>query len=147
MKDSKEYSKKVHKLYRSLKHKYPKPQKTTYDEPVGAIVYAIVSENISETAARSAIKRFTDYFVDWNDLRVSRAEEIVELLREDTPVTRDIASALTTTLRAVFDEYHTNGRYQPVRGQLLHANGVAGSCHTAYKKDDRVSKKQPDGSS
>ncbi len=106
MKNSKEYSQKVHKLYRSLKHKYPKPQKVIYDEPVDALVYAIVSENINGTAAQSAIKRFADYFVDWNDLRVSRAEEVVELLKEDTPVTRDIAWALTTALRAVFDKYH-----------------------------------------
>lgn len=107
MENSKEYSKKVHKLYRSLKRKYPKVQKTVYDEPVDALVYAIVSENMSETATRSALKRFADYFVDFNDLRVSRAEEIIETLGEDTPVTRDIASALTRALGEVFSEYNT----------------------------------------
>jgi len=106
MKNSKEYSKKVHKLYRSLKRKYPKVQKVTYDEPVDALVYAIISAEFSEAATQSAIKKFTDYFVDWNDLRVSRAEEIVELLGADTSVTRDIASALTNALRAVFEKYN-----------------------------------------
>lgn len=106
MKDSKECSRKVHKLYRSLKRKYPKSQKVVYDEPVDALVYAIVSENMSELAAQSAIKRFADYFIDLNDLRVSRTEEIVELLGGDTSVTRDIALALTKSLGAVFCKYH-----------------------------------------
>jgi len=97
----------VHKLYRSLKRRYPKPQKTIYNEPLDAVVYAIVSEKISESAAQATIKRFGDYFVDLNDLRVSRAEEIIELLGADTPVTRDIALTLTKALRAVFDKYNT----------------------------------------
>jgi len=106
MKDSKEYSKKVLKLYRSLKHKYPKVQKATYDEPVDALVYAIISAELSEAATQSAIKRFADYFVDWNDLRVSRTEEIIEILGADTSVTRDITSALISALRSVFEKYN-----------------------------------------
>jgi endonuclease III len=106
MKDSKEYSKKVHKLYRSLKRKYPKVQKATYDDLVDALVYAIISAELSEAATQSAIKKFADYFVDWNDLRVSRAEEIIEVLGADTSVTRDIASSLTSALRVVFEKYN-----------------------------------------
>jgi hypothetical protein len=52
------------------------------------------------------IKKLADYFVDLNDLRVSRTEEIVEMLGADTSVTRTIASTITTVLRAVFNEYH-----------------------------------------
>ena len=107
MKNSKEYSKKVQKLYCLLRREYPKVKKAVYDEPADALVYAVVSENMSETAAESALKRFTNYFVDLNDLRVSRAEEIVEMLGEDTPVTRDTASTLTRALRDIFDAYNT----------------------------------------
>lgn len=106
MKDSKEYSKKIQKLYRSLKRKYAKPQKVVYESIVDALVYSIVSENIGEAASQAAMKRFADYFVDCNDLRVSRIEEIVEILGEDTPATREIASLLTASLRAVFDKYN-----------------------------------------
>lgn len=106
MKNGKEYSQKVQKLYRSLKRKYPVVQKAIYDEPVDALVYAIISAELSEPAAQSAIKRLADYFVDWNDLRISRVEEIAELLGSDTSVARDIASALTTALRAVFGKYN-----------------------------------------
>ena len=107
MKDSKDYSRKIQKLYRLLKRKYQKPQKLVYENIVDGLVYAIVSENISEAAAQAAIKRFDGYFVDWNDLRVSRVEEIVDELGEDTPVTKDIALSLTLILKAVFDKYHT----------------------------------------
>ena len=106
MKDSKEYSKRIRKLYRSLKRKYPRPQKVVYDNIVEGLVYAIVSENISEAEAQAATKRFSAYFIDLNDLRVSRVEEIVEQLGEDTPVTKDMALELTRVLRAVFDKYN-----------------------------------------
>jgi len=106
MKNSKEYSKKIQRLYRSLSRKYPKVQKVVHDEPVDAIIYAIISSELSEKATESAIKRFADYFVDLNDLRVSQTEEIVEIWGENTPVTRNIASTITRVLRAVFNEYH-----------------------------------------
>jgi endonuclease III len=106
MKDSKEYSKKIHKLYRSLKRKYPAVQKVIYDEPIDALVYAIISAELNEPAAQAAIKRIADYFVDWNDLRISRVEEIIEVLGSDASVAKDIASALATALRAVFSKYN-----------------------------------------
>ncbi|MCJ7778470.1 MAG: hypothetical protein MUP16_09170 [Sedimentisphaerales bacterium] len=131
MKDSKDYSKKVHKLYRSLKRKCPEVQKAIYDEPVDALVYAIVSAKLSEPATQSAIKRFSDYFADWNDLRISRTEEVVEALGADTPVTRDIASALTAALKSVFNKYNmvslkalSKMSKRPARGVLEKIDGT-----------------------
>ena len=106
MKNSKEYSKKVQQLYRSLKCRFPKVEKVVYDEPADALVYAIISENLSEAAAQSAKRRFADYFVDLNDLRVSRPKEIIEVFGESTPVTKAIASTLTKVLKVIFDEYN-----------------------------------------
>ena len=77
-----------------------------YDEPTDALVYAIIGENMSGPATESAIKRFAGYFIDLNDLRVSRAEEILEVLGEDTTSTKDIALTLTRVLRAIFDQYN-----------------------------------------
>ncbi len=106
MKNSKEYSKKIQRLHRSLSRKHPKVQKVIHDEPTDAIIYAIISSELSEKETESAIKKFADYFVDLNDLRVSRTEEIVEMLGGDTPVTRNIALTITMVLRAIFNEYH-----------------------------------------
>jgi hypothetical protein len=107
MKNSKDYAKKMRELYSSLKAEYPKVKKVTYDEPADAIVYAIVGENMSAPATESAIKRFAGYFIDLNEMRVSRAEEIIEVLGEDTPRTKKIASNLIRALRTVFDEYNS----------------------------------------
>jgi len=107
MKNSKDYSQKVQKLYRSLKRKYPKVQEVVYDEPTDAVVYAVISEHTSETQAQSAIKGFAGYFIDWNDLRVSRAEEIIALLNTEMPIAKNIASTLTRTLMAVFNKYNS----------------------------------------
>jgi endonuclease III len=107
MKGSREYSKKLRKLHRSLKSKYAKPQPVVYEEPLEALVYGIVSEWMSEAATQSAMKRFADYFIDMNDLRVSRVEEIVEMLGGEPAVARDTAATLARVLRAVYDKYST----------------------------------------
>lgn len=106
MKNSKEYSKKIQTLYRRLSHKYPKVQQADHADVVDSIIYAIISAEFSEKAAQSAMTRFASHFVDWNDLRVSRVEEIVEAIGKDTPATKDIATTITKVLRAIFDEYH-----------------------------------------
>jgi endonuclease III len=104
--NSKEYSKKVRELYRSLKAKHPKVKKIVYDEPADALVYAIVGENMSGPATESAIKKFAGYFIDLNDLRVSQAEEVLEVLGENKPGTKNIFYTLTKALRTIFDEYN-----------------------------------------
>ncbi|MHC4533703.1 MAG: hypothetical protein ACYS6K_07110 [Planctomycetota bacterium] len=106
MKNSKNYSRKIQKLQSTLSRKYPKAQKVTHDEPTDAIVYGIICAKLDEKTTKAAIKKFSDYFIDLNDLRVSRIEEIVEMLGGDTPVTRGVASTITTVLRAIFNEYH-----------------------------------------
>jgi endonuclease III len=106
MKNSKEYSKKVQALYRSWSQKYSKVQPANYDEVVDSIIYAILSAELSEKAADAAMTRFAHHFVDWNDLRVSRVEEIVEALGKETPAIKEIALTLIKVLRTIFDEYH-----------------------------------------
>jgi len=106
MKNSKEYSKKIQSLYRSLKHQYPKAQEISYETVMDAIVFAVISEKMSDKATESAIKKFPEYFIDLNDLRVSRTEEIIEVLGENTPQTREIASRISKILQAIYNDYH-----------------------------------------
>jgi endonuclease III len=106
MKNSKEYSKKIQTLYRTLNHKHPKVQQARDDDVVDSMIYAIISAELSEKATESAMTRFADHFIDWNDLRVSRVEEIVEILGKDTPATKEIAATITKVLRSIFDDYH-----------------------------------------
>jgi endonuclease III len=106
MKNSKDYSKKIHKLHTTLNRKYPKVQKVVHDEPADAIVYAIICSRLDNKTTENAIKRFSEYFVDLNDLRVSRIEEIVEMLGEDSSIAKSIATTITTVLRSIFNMYH-----------------------------------------
>jgi endonuclease III len=107
MKNSKEYAQEIRKLHRALKRKYPKPVQPAYEDPIEAVVYAILSAELTKPETEAALKRFSDYFVDLNDLRVSRAEEIVDLLGDDSPTGRDIAMSLTRALGSVYNKYHT----------------------------------------
>jgi endonuclease III len=106
MKNSKDYSKKIQKLYRTLTRKYPKVQKVSHDKVIDAVVYAVISAEMSEKSADSVVRKFTDYFVDWNDLRVSRTEEIVEVIGKDSSNAADVASRLTTVLNNIFNVFH-----------------------------------------
>jgi endonuclease III len=106
MRNSKEYSRKIQNLYHTLSHKHGKVQKVSHEEIIDAIVHGIVSAHLTEKEAQSAIGKFAEFFVDWNDLRVSRTEEIVEALGGDTPATRTIASAITKVLGGIFNDYH-----------------------------------------
>jgi len=106
MKNSKDYSKKIQKLYRTLSRKHPKVRNIEDMGVTDSIIYAIVSSEMSEKSAAAATKRMAAHFVDWNDLRVARTEEIVDVLNKDTKSTKDIASTLTEVLNDIFNHYH-----------------------------------------
>lgn len=106
MKNSKSYSKKVLKLYHSLKKKHSAVEKTVYEDPVEAVIYAIISEHLYEKRVIATFKRFDDFFIDYNDLRVSRSDDIVEMIGKDTPAMHELAATLTKALRYIFDEHH-----------------------------------------
>ena len=132
MKDSKDYSGKVQKFYRKLKRVYGKVKKPDYADPVGALVYGIISERMSQSWAQGAYKRILDHFVDFNDLRVSRSGEIVEVLGDDTVVMHRISSRLVGALQALFKKYNTasldaleNMSKRPARQVLSKIEGVS----------------------
>lgn len=129
---SKEHSKRVQKLYGLLKRRFGKVEPEFYDNPLDAIVYAIVSENTTEAEARTAIKKIHNYFVNLNDIRVSRIDEIVDVLGIDPLAATDIASKVTTVLTAVFGKYNMvsletlkKAGKRPARQMLAKINGIS----------------------
>ena len=103
MKNSKEYTKKILNLHQSLKRTHSKVSADPMNV-VDSIIYGIISEQLSEKDTEAALKRFSEYFVDLNDLRVSRIEEIAEILGADTPENRQVAVTLTKVLQRIFNE-------------------------------------------
>jgi endonuclease III len=107
MRKSREYAQRLRKLYRGLKRGHPKIEPVSHDDPVDALIYGVVSEKMSLSATEAAMRAIRRTFINWNDLRVSRPEEIAEVLGGNTLAGRDRAFLLTNALRAVFDAYHT----------------------------------------
>lgn len=105
MKDSKDYSPKLAKLARSLKRgAAEKPQMPVFDDPIEAVLYALLSETITEAAAARTFKRLKSHFIDLNDLRVSRVEEIQDVMRDVSEPSEKSARAVTQVLNTIFDK-------------------------------------------
>jgi endonuclease III len=106
MKNSRQHAQRLRKLYRTLKRVHSKVEPVSHDDPVDALIYGVISEKRSAPAAEAALKGIRRTFINWNDLRVSRVEEIAEVLGGDGAAGRDTAALLTAALRAIFDMYH-----------------------------------------
>lgn len=104
MKDSKEYSPKLMKLAKSLKRGGEKPSMPTFEDPIEAVIYGLLSETITEAAAAKIYKRLKSHFIDLNDLRVSRVEEIQDVMRDVSEPSEKSARAVTQVLNTIFDK-------------------------------------------
>jgi endonuclease III len=105
MKNSQHYASKIQKLFRAMRREYGKVKKSTFEEPVDAVILAILSEKMADSAAQSYARKLAGHFVDSNDLRVSRPDEIIEVLGKDNSEIKDIASTLTKALYSIFNRY------------------------------------------
>ena len=107
MKDSKIYSEKVQKVFRSLKRKHGKQTRSEYEDPVDAVIYAVISEDLTEKQTEQTLKKIKKNFVNINDLRVALVQEITETIRADDEKTAlHIAARLKAILQAVFKKYN-----------------------------------------
>lgn len=106
MKESKKYSPKILKLFRALKQQGDWGDMPEYSDPVEAVVFALMSEHVADSASGRIYKRMLNHFVDFNDLRVSRPEEILDVLKVDSVLTEQSAHLITQTLNAIYDKYN-----------------------------------------
>ena len=116
MKNSKDYSPKIESLFKTLSTSADPVVPPTYSDPVDAIVYAFISAFTTETNAVKIHRRVRDHFVDMNDLRVSRPEEILEVFGDTSDAAAASAQALTATLNAIFEKYDKVS-LQPLGGE------------------------------
>lgn len=104
MKNSKEYGVKIDKFIRAAKAG-PKTKPMEFDDPIEALLFGLIAEHTTEKQAKKAFKSIQSYFVDYNDLRVCRPEEIQDLLEDPSEKGEQIATNLTRTLSKIFDKY------------------------------------------
>ena len=105
MKDSKKYSPKVTKLFRALKKDGDVQEMPSYKDPLDAVVFALVGELMDEAVAVRTVRRMEKHFVDKNDLRVSRKEEILDVFKDHSEDAEKSARAMTKTLNTIFEKY------------------------------------------
>jgi hypothetical protein len=103
MKDSKKYSQNIKTLYTQLKKGSSKILCPDYEEPVDSLVHAMFSEHLTIAETDAAAKHFKNYFIDSNDLRVSRPEEIMEMMGKNDAVSRQTAVLIAGILHNIFE--------------------------------------------
>ncbi|MEN6308470.1 MAG: hypothetical protein ABFD91_12015 [Anaerohalosphaeraceae bacterium] len=106
MKNSKDYGTKIDKFIRTVKNGQ-KIKPADFNDPLDALLFGLISEHTTEKHARKVYKNLLAHFVDFNDLRVCRVEEIQEILEDFTPVGEQVAESLTRLLTTLFDKYDT----------------------------------------
>ncbi len=105
MENSKQYAADLKAMLKAVRAGGAKAKKPSWDDPIDALLFATVSEYMPDAAARAVIKKLHGHFVDLNDLRVARPEEIIELMEMDWLQGRPVAEAITAALNAIFGEF------------------------------------------
>lgn len=107
MKDSTKYAKKLGSLLRTLKKDHAEVKFPIYVDPVESVIFAVLAERLKSSSARTAVKKIQKHFVDYNDLRVARAEEMLDVLGGETSELREVAHTLSKLLNAVYTKFDT----------------------------------------
>ena len=102
MKNSKQYSQNIKKLFLELKRKGGKVKPVRYDDPIDALIYAAISATTTISVAKAIFKRVNAHFVDINDIRVSRPEEIAEVFGLAKSDVSEIAERMKRILQDIF---------------------------------------------
>ena len=108
MKNSSLYEKRFKTLLGRLRKAYaPPPPAQLPTDPVTEMIWSALLEDSSEGTAKVGMSRLTSHYVDFNELRVSRPEEIAESLPNTMTDARPRATRLTRWLQVVFDKFDT----------------------------------------
>lgn len=107
MKNSAEYSSKLKKLVVRLKKESKVSVSETPMDPIDALIFACLSEVTTDSKARSTVKKLKNFFVDVNEIRVCRIEELAEVLGKGVPESRNCARTIIGLLQNIYDELNT----------------------------------------
>ncbi|MGE4285978.1 MAG: hypothetical protein AB7F23_05140 [Phycisphaerae bacterium] len=105
MKNSKQYAEKL-KTFLAKARKGKSFEAEKFLNNTDCAVKAMLYEFITETKAGDCISVMKEHFVDWNDLRVSRVEEVTEVLARvgiSAEETKPIYTSISRMLNAIFN--------------------------------------------
>lgn len=105
MKNSSTYERKFKTLLGKMKKAYSPEEPQLPTDPTEELLWSVVLEDANEGTAKVALSRLTGHFVDHNELRVSRPDEIVDVLPNTLSDARDRAGRIIRSLQAAFDRF------------------------------------------
>ena len=105
MKDSKVYAEKFKKWFASTKRKADTVSSIQDGNPIELLIRGMISEILTERQTDAVMKKMNEYFVDFNDLRVSRQDEMIEVLGQDNEKIRQMSKGLGAVLNAIYNIY------------------------------------------
>jgi len=105
MKDSSEYGARLKRLVNRLTRAGASGEAAPANDLMTELVLGCLSAYTTEAKARTAWHRLRSNFVDYNELRVSRAAEVADVLGRGFPEARPAAEQLLTLLQGIFDKY------------------------------------------
>ncbi|HOW71339.1 MAG TPA: hypothetical protein PKY77_12115 [Phycisphaerae bacterium] len=101
MKHGTEYAKRIKRLYHDLVSKYGKPAAVESVDPLEQLVIGILAIDSTETKAQAVYRKITQQMVDLNELRVTPALELAEMIGDSVPHATDKARRIVEALNAV----------------------------------------------
>ena len=100
-------AKRLERIRLALKRRYGDAPPTPVTHPVEHAIRTILAEEVTRDAVEKAVERLWDYFVDWNDLRVSRPREIREVLGDAFARAGHKARVIQRLLDQVFKQHNS----------------------------------------
>jgi len=104
MKNSAEYAAILKKLCNKLKRSGKTPIAISLTSPITALVLACLSEAATESKAQASLNKLESVFVDYNELRVARLDEIIDILGKGFPQGKAVAAQIISLLQQIYDD-------------------------------------------
>lgn len=107
MKNSSEYGLRLKRLCNRVRRSGGAATATKPQSVINELVLACLSAHTTETKARTALNKLRHDFVDFNEMRVSRPDEITEVLAKNFRQGKDVSKQIVLLLKEVFDRQDT----------------------------------------
>jgi hypothetical protein len=107
MKDSNEYGARLKKLINRLQRSGGQATEPEIQDVTAELILACLSEYNPENKARAALNKLRNHFVDFNELRVSRSAEVIEVMGKNFQESRPTAERILQLLRQTFTKMNS----------------------------------------
>jgi len=103
MKDSSEYGRRLSRLCNRLKREGVVATELEQNDVTTTMLIACLSMYTTESKSRTALKKLQHEFVDFNEIRVGRADEVAEVLGKNFNQGKEVAQQIIFLLREIFE--------------------------------------------